>query len=410
MSLDLRRRFLLAVSVLLLVFIAWRVIGQGFADHFARTQPGRALAWRDDQPEALIGEAERLVGTGQSPAQAAELARRALRANPLEGRGYRVLGRLAEAEGKRAEAVRLFELAVQRSPRDLPSHAWLARHYLQTGQLPQALQHIDTRLQIQPQLAASEFPLLAVLAAQPAAQPALADLLGKAPPWREKFIAGLVKLAPDSGAIAPLMTRLRQSPPGLSPVELAAWLDRLVKDQRWGEAYLTWVSQLAPAQQQRLSNVFNGDFETEPTGMGFDWRMGEVSGAVIERLHPDVAADGYALRVSFEGRRVLFKHLRQLLNLAPGKYRLQGRVRPEDLRTERGLVWVLSCGEGGPPLATTEPIHGSSGWVEFDVPVTVPGDHCGGQWLQLKLPARIPAEQRIGGRVWFDDLRVVREH
>jgi len=38
----------------------------------------------------------------------------------------------------------------------------------------------------------------------------------------------------------------------------------------------------------------------------------------------------------------------------------------------------------------------------------VPGDKCGGQWLQLRLPARIPAEQRIGGVVWFDDLKIFR--
>jgi len=42
--------------------------------------------------------------------------------------------------------------------------------------------------------------------------------------------------------------------------------------------------------------------------------------------------------------------------------------------------------------------------VQFEVPT----DKCGGQWLELQLPARIPAEQRIGGLVWFDDLKISR--
>jgi len=36
----------------------------------------------------------------------------------------------------------------------------------------------------------------------------------------------------------------------------------------------------------------------------------------------------------------------------------------------------------------------------------VPASGCAGQWLSLRLPARIPAEQRIGGSAWFDELSV----
>jgi hypothetical protein len=39
----------------------------------------------------------------------------------------------------------------------------------------------------------------------------------------------------------------------------------------------------------------------------------------------------------------------------------------------------------------------------------VPATDCAGQWLMLVSPARIAAEQRIGGRAWFDDLHVRRD-
>jgi hypothetical protein len=48
-------------------------------------------------------------------------------------------------------------------------------------------------------------------------------------------------------------------------------------------------------------------------------------------------------------------------------------------------------------------------WRETDAAFEIPATGCGGQWLALVLPARIPAEQRIGGRAWFDSIRIRRE-
>ena len=104
-----------------------------------------------------------------------------------------------------------------------------------------------------------------------------------------------------------------------------------------------------------------------------------------------------------------FKHVRQLLALPPGKYHLSGRVRLDDLRSERGLVWTLTCTEGGRVLAETEPMSGHRGWSPFGLDLVVPEQACGGQWLTLRIPARIPAEQLIGGAAWFDDLQIQTE-
>ena len=45
----------------LLAFVAWRVLTLGLADHWAESDPARALRWRGDHPEALIRLAEREV-------------------------------------------------------------------------------------------------------------------------------------------------------------------------------------------------------------------------------------------------------------------------------------------------------------------------------------------------------------
>ena len=190
--------------------------------------------------------------------------------------------------------------------------------------------------------------------------------------------------------------------------ELDGWLDRLIAEHRWGPAYLTWVASLDPAQRDSIGNVFNGSFETEPLPMGFDWRFGRAPGARISREQVTGASGSLALHVAFEDRRIPFQDVRQLLALAPGGYRFSGRSRLDQLRTERGLIWRLTCAEDNRVIAETEPFAGNHGWRAFEQSVTVPADNCGAQWLTLLLPARIPAEQRIGGAAWFDALEMER--
>ena len=401
-------RYVLASSIIgLLLFTAWRALSLGLADHYAQSNPGRALWWRPDHPSALLQMAHELAA--RNPGRARQLAEAALAADPREGRANRILGQIAERAGDMPSSIRLHETASKLAPRDLPSHVWLERHYLATGKIDLALEQIDLMLRIEPETQPRQFAIMLAMAELPAAQSALARLLSRRPPWRAGFVSYLSREATDSRAVAPLVSKLRAQPGGLQDSELAEWIERLSRDHRWGEGYLVWVGSLTPAQQLQLDNVFNGGFEQEPSNNGFDWRFQHVSGASIERL-PDGGANGnLALRVSFEDRRIPFNHVQQLLALAPGRYRLAGRARAEGLRSERGLVWRVICASDGRQIASTDPLMGHSPWRKFETDFEVPAQNCGGQWLQLAVPARIPAEQRIGGRAWFDEVRIVRQ-
>lgn len=391
-----------------LAVLAWYALSLGMADHYARSDPAQALSWRSQHPEALIRRAEELAADPAQAVAARDHAQRALVSNPLDGRPYRVLGQLAEAAGDRSRAFELYELAADRSPQDLKTRAWLLDHALATRDPAAAVGHLDALLRLNPSLMPRMLPILTGLSSAPAALDPLAENLQRQPPWRTRMLVQVAQNAEDAGAIAPLFDRLRKAPGGLAPLELAAWVDRLAKDGQWGPAYLTWASQLGPERQRSLGNVFNGGFEWEPGVGGFDWRLGRIAGARIARVGGDGVTGRVALRVAFEDQRVRFKHVSQLMALAPGRYRLQGRARPDQLRTDRGLVWTIACAGDGVALAETAPLRGNGPWREFEVEFDVPGQGCGGQWLALVLPARIPAEQRIGGRAWFDDMKIVR--
>lgn len=375
------------VFLAVLAFVAWRI----FVD-----------------PGTRYRLAEAAQDVKAAPATRAALARDAIHAAPLDGRAYRLLAEARLAQGREAEAARLFEVAAARGPRDLPSQTWLANRALARGDFPAALARMDLILRVQPQLGAKIYPVMMALAIRASEQPAVARLLARQPPWRATFMQNLLRSTPDSGAVSGLIERIRHAPPGLTTDELGWWLDRLIAEHRWGPAYLTWVASLDPAQRDSIGNVFNGSFETEPLPMGFDWRFGRAPGARISREQVTGASGSLALHVAFEDRRIPFQDVRQLLALAPGGYRFSGRSRLDQLRTERGLIWRLTCAEDNRVIAETEPFAGNHGWRAFEQSVTVPADNCGAQWLTLLLPARIPAEQRIGGAAWFDALEMER--
>lgn len=402
-------QFVFPALGLLVMAIAWRVITLGLADHFARSDPDKALGWRSSHPMALLAAAEQIALEGTNPERAEARARAALAANPMEGRAYRVLGQLAMARKDETGAFKFYQQASRLSPRDIPTHMWLEAYYFRSGKPVEALRHVDMLLRLEPERNWQQYNLLQAVAGFPPAHAALAAALLRRPPWRERFMAQICAPAEGSSvARTPLINILRKSAEGLSAQELSHWINCLSRDRRWGEAYLTWVSSLPKEQKLELANVFNGGFEHEPSNMGFDWLVTSAPGFMVERVPTQAAGGEAALRVSFEEGRVQFNHLRQQLVLSPGNYRLQGRSRAEGLRSERGLVWSIQCVEGGEPIANTKPVSGLTPWIDFSIDFQVPPEACSAQWLQLAVPARSKAEQRIGGRAWFDDIGIIR--
>jgi hypothetical protein len=395
------------VVALAIAFAGWRALSLGVAERLARGDPATALRWLPGHAHAAFRAAEQGLRSGDGE-HATALARAALHGDPLDGRPYRVLAQEALVRGEQATARRLAETAVVRAPRDLPARLLLERDYLVNGRVADALRQAEMLLRVEPKSLPKQFPLLQSLAGVPQAQPAFAEMLARRPPWRPLFLQMLADKGDDSRALAPLMQLLLRAPGGLSAFEHAAWIERLVNDRRYGEAWLSWVGALPPERQRDLANVVDGGFEREPGLLGFDWRFEPVDGAVIERA-PAPGSEGQALGVFFEDRKIPFANVRQLLALPPGPYRLQGRERADGLRSTPGLVWLVACAEDKRELVRTPALRGVVAWRAFDVAFEVPAHDCAGQWLMLVSPARIAAEQRIGGRAWFDDLHVRRD-
>jgi tetratricopeptide (TPR) repeat protein len=376
------------------------------AEFYADTEPQRALQWRAQHPRALLNLAEQRLAQVRLD-EAATLARRSLAADPLDGRGYRVLGNVAGLKRDRNRQQAMMNLAVMHAPRDVAARAWSAQIALEQGDAATAVRHYDRMLRVAPAQLPSVFPVLMGLVSIPEARAALVSTLATHPPWRAEFLRDAAAGLPNSDDVSALFGQLRAEG-GLSADERADYLGRLVKDRRWDQAFVAWAGGLSAQRLANVSAPMNGGFEDPSPASGpFDWlitRRPGVDAAVT--VLPD--GSGHALRLEFQGQRSEFRDVRQLLLLPAARgYRLEWRSRFDGLETARGLRWTVTCADGpaGQVLATP-PTSGTQPWRKSAAVFDVPPD-CPAQWLVLELDARIAAETQSRGTAWFDDVRIV---
>lgn len=396
MTATMRKGILLALSIFAL-WIAWRIYGQLRAEQAAASDPALALDWRPDYSPALLALAERELAEGRLQA-AQDHARRVLANSPLRGQAFRILAQVADRRGDAAQALRLYQIAARRAPRDLPSRAWLAQYYLRQGRHADALTQIDDMLRMAPQRASAIVPVLVRLASDPAFAVALAQKLAARPPWREGVLAALRNPQTGNPEAAGRIMEMLQAQGGLSEPEYKDWLDSLIAQGRWGEAYARWASRV-DKPGGRLPLLYNGDFRQPPSDVGFDWRTQRIPGVLLDFV-PMAGVRGQAAYFSFLDRRVPEGGLGQPLMLLPGRYRLTFRARAAALRSEMGLQWQLVCAGPAGVLARSDPLQGDMGWRTFQLQFEVPASGCPGQWLRLVNPVPPGAAQRISGELW----------
>jgi hypothetical protein len=191
-------------------------------------------------------------------------------------------------------------------------------------------------------------------------------------------------------------------------------IDRLRAEARWEEAYQVWLNTLPRDRLADVGYVFNGGFEYDPSGYGFDWiastRPERDAGHVVEIVRAAGATGSKALRVTYNGKRQAGIPMAQYLALSPGRYEMTGMVRADNLKSVRGTQWTVRCAMPGKPpvvLAASERFIGAMEWRRFAFGVEVPSA-CRGQVLQLEPVGADEGVTYLAGSIWFDDLAMRR--
>ena len=393
-----QRQALAGVGIVVLAWIGWTSIAATRADALAEDRPEAALRINADHPGALLAAARNSL-EAKDQAAARAFAKRLLAAEPGQGEGFAVLA-VAALQQSDPDAGELLRIAVLRAARNREVRARAAAAALQAGALPAAMTQLDALLRLG--AGTNLYPALAQQSADPRFAAALADTLAAGPGWRNSFLATLLaKGSPP--AVDQVYGQLRRRG-ALSDGEVGRWLARMLRDGRWGEAYAQWVGTLGPLPKG-LPAVYNGGFEHDPTGIGFDWqKVARVEGVIIEMEPTPGAGGARAAHFRFIGPAP-GGGLRLPLLLGHGRHRLRLRARAEFLHTDQGLQWQVAC-DRGPTIAMLGPLEGSFDWRSMQVDFSVPASGCPGQWLELRNPATSGAAQHASGDLWIDDIAI----
>ena len=347
----------------------------------------------------------RILAVAASPtSQVSPAPRTVLRTDPT--RGAAIVALLRDG-GVESGSFRHHAVASRRAPRFLASRAWLADHHLRAGRHAQALDQIDVLLRLSPLARRELLPLMVEWSADRAFATALVDRLGTDPEWRAGMLGALAANAEHPAASA-VLAQLRARG-DMSQVEVARWLEVLMRQGQWGRAYSHWVATLDRSPTDPLPMLHDGGFEApvaDPPS-GFGWRTGRAAGTYTE-FGPADGARGRAAHLVFLGRPVDAANLAQPLVLPPGGYQLEMRVRAQSLRSSQGLEWTLSCHRSPRPFATSDALSGDFDWRRFVFAFEVPSEACDGQWLRLDNPAPGGSAGIVTGDLWIDDLVVTR--
>lgn len=393
-------------GVVLLIALAVVQVRLTLADHHAEEEPTAALRYWPQHREAVLRSVKAWQTSAERSSPAPDSARRLLDIHPFSGAALAAMGLGLAHQGDVGGAEAFMNLAVRLAPRDRSIHVWLVDHHAARRDYPQAIAHIDQILRLSPGKGQALFQTINSLLPDDDARAAIVERLLQSPPWRQALVSHLARESRHLPHVAELMNALRKGSAPWPAVERKAWSDRLLREGLAGAAYLLWVDGLPPAQRRVVGNLYDGGFEWAPEAGAFGWQFGRIPGATISR-QSGAGANGASLVVEFQHRHVRFQHVRQTLLLPPGRYRFDGRVRLDDLRTERGLRWRVRC-LSGPQIGESTPFSGRRDWSGFGFDFDVPSEGCEAQVAELVLPARTRGEQWIGGRIRFDDLAVIR--
>ena len=286
---------------------------------------------------------------------------------------------------------------------------WLLNDRTYNKDYEAALDHADLLLRTNAELTDSVFSYMAPIAEDPDGRSLLVQELAKSPPWRKVFFDALPLYVKDPNAPLELMIALQERGAPPTNKELAPYLTFLINGNSVEAAYKAWLQFLPKAEHDALGLLTHPNFERDPTGLVFDWQIARGINAIAEILPLDDQT-GRALHVSFGGGRAQFPEVTQILRLAPGKYRLEGKFRGW-ITAKRGLRWQIRCLSGSHGiLGETGMIMGQAEkWRVFSLEAEVPEtEDCHGQTLRLFHDSRMASEELISGEAWFAGLHLER--
>ena len=340
---------------------------------------GRAadLAPRDTRVELASASLLFHQQRGEAGPEAFGLAMRAAPNAPIAVEPVLISGAALAAAGDARRAEALFREARLRDPRSPMVRVHLLQLFATSGRVAEAAQELVVLTNLLRALSAEVFiPQLAFYADDAAHRAAYGRLLATHPNVRRELLLHLVTIGEDPGRLMDLAAR---SAPSDKSAEDDAWqmplVERLLRDGDLGRARRLWLRFTGARPGKGGELLYDGSFTNPPRPGPFGWQLSEMSAGAAE------LGRGLGLAVSYFGRERA-DLARQIVLLAPGRYRLQSKVSGDGRAEPSALGWRLACLDSSNELVNLPLGLVTSSPSQVDADFVVPAD-CKGQTLSL---------------------------
>jgi len=338
-----------AICFLLSSIVSVGVLLNSVSSYFNLTFPDLAVVFNPLNTDARINQLTQELNTKNSEIDLESLSRYSLRTIHWasgDARGYSILGEIKERQGKKQQALALFNHALSIS--DIEIYALLKKLEQASEQ-----QNADSAIKFAklimirwPAYFDQIAPVFVPLLLSPDGMNKVAKEFSDDDRNRSNLFFYLRQSPEGRGLAGDLVLLLnRNNAPGIS-VELTRTMTALFNSGDVDRAYRLFLFSLTPAERANTGYVFNASFDIKPAKQPFDWTIRTQSGVDFSRHSADVTQskqgsthDG--LTVRFLDSPIRFKNISQILKLHDGKYTLSFAVGAEGLVNPKPLFLVV---------------------------------------------------------------------
>ncbi|WGZ96005.1 MAG: hypothetical protein QJT81_08525 [Candidatus Thiothrix putei] len=332
----------------------------------------------------------------------------ALAANISSGRAIAKLAHIRLKQGNQAQAERLAHLATRIVTAQDETHLPLALFWGKIGKYPEIVKEWNILFTRDSLLHAGLFPHMRAIAGSPSTAHLIESFAMNPPSWWVSFFNYLATDQQTSPKLLEHLYTLRlRSPTPLYEGEMKQYINRLLNDKHWTNAYDVWLTSLPKDATAYKGLIYDGGFEGKWHNTGFDWFFVPHAQLNIKQ-DMTFGMDGHrALKIRFNpSKHIKFQHVWQNLLLKPANYELSLRFRTDHFRTNKGLQWRMRCSEDDRVIAESPVLQESNEWSTLTTPVEVPPVNCETQVLRLEAASSYTHDQVFKGDVWFDTIRI----
>jgi tetratricopeptide (TPR) repeat protein len=331
----------------------------------------------------------------------------AVHLNPNNGGYWLDLASVYQATGNGEKQNEAVQAAIRAEPGNPDVAAEAAQYFLVGGDVDQAFPLFRQSLAEDPEAAKSILPMCWRQTHD--ANVILSRVIPDSPELQLSFLSLLTaqrETAAAKQAWQYLVASHRPFPPQLS----FFYFDYLLHEHDVAGFARAWreLAGLSPNLQAYLPNdnlIVNGGFEQQLLNSGFDWRYAPAD-HLTAGIDDSVAHSGsHSLSLSYDGGPAYEAGWTQYVPVQSNTdYEFSAWIKSENVTSASGPRIALVDAFSGANLLLTDDVLDTHPWQEMMGTLRIPA---GTELIAVKI-TRAPAGMRIRGRVWIDDLRLVK--